>query len=160
DELATAHEPGAGPELVAELGLNLVQVERQLAVRLDVAAHQLDHHLFVGRADAEIAALAILEAQELWAVDLPAAALLPQLGGNSDRHEDFLRAGAVHLLPDDRLDLLHDPPAERQKRVDAGCHLADVAAADEQDVRDDLRVGRSLTQRGDKRLGVTHSAAL
>ena len=40
DELAPAHEAGARPQLVAELGLDLVEVERQLAPAAHVAAHQ------------------------------------------------------------------------------------------------------------------------
>ena len=39
------------------------------------------------------------------AVVLPAPALLPELGRDDRGHEDLLRAGAVHLLADDRLDL-------------------------------------------------------
>ena len=101
DELAPAHQAGARPQLVAELGLDLVEVERQLAVAAHVAAHEVDDDLLVRGADDEVAALAILEAQQLRAVLLPAARLLPQLGRDHRGQEHLLGAGAVHLLADD-----------------------------------------------------------
>ena len=94
-------------------------------------------------------ALAVLEPQELRAVLLPAARLLPELGRDDRRQEHLGGARAVHLLADDALDLLHDPPAERQERVDAGGDLAHVAAAHHEDVRRNLRLGgRFLEGRG------------
>ena len=156
DELAPAHQAGARPQLVAELGLDLIEVQRQLAPAPDLAAHQRRDHLLVRRADDEVAALAILEAQQLIAVVLPAPGLLPQLA-RDDRGQEHLRgARAIHLLADDALDLLHDAPAERQERVDAGRDLAQVTAAHHEDVRGDLRLGRRFLQRGDQGLRLTH----
>ena len=63
--------------------------------------------------------------------------------GMTGGQEHLGRARAVHLLADDALDLLHDAPAERQERVDAGGDLAQVAAAHHEDVRGDLRLGRA-----------------
>ena len=49
-EFARAHDAEARPHLVAELPLDVVEVERQVLVRLDVGAEDLRHHLLVGRA--------------------------------------------------------------------------------------------------------------
>jgi len=81
DELPCAHDAEAGTDLVAKLGLDLVEVERQLLVALDLAAEQVGDDLLVGRADAELATVAVLQAQQLGAVLFPASRFLPQLGG-------------------------------------------------------------------------------
>ena len=65
DELAAAHQPEARADLVAELRLDLEQVDRQLLVALDDLADDVGDDLFVRGAEAEIGALAILEAQQL-----------------------------------------------------------------------------------------------
>ena len=93
-----------------------------------------------------------LKPQQLIAVVLPAPRLLPELGGDHGGQEHLGGAGAVHLLADDPLDLLHDPPAERQERVDAGGDLAQVAAAHHEDVRRNLRLGGRFLERGDQGL--------
>ena len=80
DELAPAHEAEARPHLVAELRLDLVEVHRQVAVRAHLAAHEVGDHLLVRRPEAEVAVVAVLEAQQLLAVLVPAPALLPELG--------------------------------------------------------------------------------
>ncbi len=147
DELAAAHQPEARAHLVAELHLDLVEVLRQVAVRAYFAAHEVGHHLLVRRAEAEVAVVAILDAQQLLAVVLPAPALLPELGGDHGRHQDLLRPGAVHLLADDVLDPAHGAQPERQEVVDAARDLADHAGAHQQLVADDLGVGGVLAER-------------
>ena len=79
DELAAAHQAEPRADLVAKLRLNLKQVDRQLLVALDVLPHDVGDDLLVRRTETEIGALAILEAQQLPAVELPAAAFVPQL---------------------------------------------------------------------------------
>jgi len=81
DEFAPAQDAEAGTALVAELGLDLVEVLRQPAVALQLAARQVGDDLLGGRLQHEVALVAVLEAQELRPVGLPAARLLPQLGG-------------------------------------------------------------------------------
>ena len=146
-ELAAAHEAEAGPDLVAELHLDLVEVLWQLAVRADLPAHEVGHDLLVRRAEAEVALVAVAETKELGPVLVPAAALAPQLGGNDGRHQDLLGAGAVHLLAHDRLDAAHGAQPEGQEVVDAACHLPDHTGANHEAVARDLGVGRILAQR-------------
>jgi hypothetical protein len=160
DELAAAHEAGARAHLVAELRLDLIEVERQRAVARDVAPDHVDDDLLVGRPDEEVGALAVLEAQELRSVPVPAPALLPQLRRHRGRQQHLLRARAVHLVADDVLHLLQHPPAQRQKGVHAGGDPADETAADHEHVAHDLSVRGALLQGGHERAGKTHGSGL
>ena len=123
DELPPAHEAEARPDLVPELGLNLVQVERQVAVGTHLAADNIGDHFFVRRPEAEVAVVAVLDAQQLLAVRIPAPALPPQFRGTHRGHQDFLRSGAVHLLAHDGFDLAHHAQPERQEVVHPACDL-------------------------------------
>ena len=74
---AAAHDAEARADFVAELGLDLVKMNRQLAITLDVAAHDIGDDFLVCRANYEVALVAILETQQLGAVLLAAAGFLP-----------------------------------------------------------------------------------
>ena len=105
DELARAHDAESWPYLVAELDLDMVKVEWKLLIALDLLARKVGDDLFRRRLHDEVALVAILEPQQLRPVLVPAPRLLPELGGLHDRHQKLYRAGGVHLLPHDRLDL-------------------------------------------------------
>ncbi len=111
DELAGAKHACPRTRLVALLGLQLVERERQLAVRLHDLRDVRRHRFFVGHREHHGASLTVLEREQLR--DLVAARLLPELARLQHRQRDLLRAGRVHLLADDRGDLLVDPPAGR-----------------------------------------------
>ena len=98
-----AHQTEAGPNLVPELGLDLVEVDRELAIARDLAAHDVGDHLLVRRTETELALVAVLDPQQLLAVALPSPRLLPELGRLHRRHRELDRAGGVHLPADDRL---------------------------------------------------------
>ena len=83
DELAHAEQAGLGARLVAELGLNLVPDLRQLLVTAELIARDGGHDLFVGHAQGELGAFAILQAEEVVAEDGPAAAFLRMSRGSS-----------------------------------------------------------------------------
>ena len=155
-ELAPAHHAEARPQLVAELPLDVVEVERQVLVGAHVGAEDLGDHLLVGRPVEHLALVPILDAQHLRAVGVVAPALAPQIGELQRRHQHLDRAGAVLLLAHDLLDLLEHAEAERQPRVDAGRLLADHAGAQHQPMRDDLRFLRRLAQDRQKEAGETH----
>ncbi len=155
-ELARAHHAKARPDLVAELGLDLVQVQRQLTVAFHLTAHQVGDDLLVGRAEAELALVPVLDLEHLRAEQRPAASLLPQFGGLHRRHQQFVGAGAVHLLADDALDLAQHAQAQRHPGVEARAEAADQTGAEHQLVRDQFGfVGRFL-ERGDKELRAAH----
>ena len=144
DEFACAHHAEARADLVTELGLDLVEVHRQLPVRTQVLARVESDDLFVRRAVAVVARVAILDAQQLRAHFFPPARLLPQLGRVDARHQHLERAGAVHFLAHDRLDLVQHAHADRQPGVEPLAQRADVARAQQQLVADDFGVGRGF----------------
>ena len=63
DELTGAHHPEARANLIAKLGLDLVEVDRKLLVAANFATCDVGDDLFVGRSDAELAFVAVFEAQ-------------------------------------------------------------------------------------------------
>ena len=73
DELAGAHYAEAGPYLIAELGLDVVEVERELLVALDLVPRKGGDDLLVGGTQHEVNIVAVLEAAELRAVVDPAS---------------------------------------------------------------------------------------
>ena len=147
-EFARAHDAEARPHLVAELPLDVVEVERQVLVGLDVGAEDLRHHLFVGRAEQHVALVAVLDAQHLLAVVVVAPALAPQIGRLDGRHQDLQCARPVLLLAYDTADLVEHALAERQPAEAAGRLLADHAGAQHQAMRYDLRFARRLFENG------------
>ena len=58
-ELARPHDPEARADLVAELGLDLVEVDRELLVAAQLVARQVGDDLLVGRAEAELPLVAV-----------------------------------------------------------------------------------------------------
>src|SRR5262249_59010168 len=148
-----AHPAEGRPALVPELHLDLVEVLREVAVGADFTPHEIRHDLLVGRPEAEVAVVAVLQAKELAPVLLPAAALLPQLGRDDGRHEDLLRAGPVHLLAHDRLEPTDGTEPEWEEIVDAARHLADHAGTEHEPVAHDLRVRGILAQSRDEQPG-------
>ena len=145
-ELAAAHDTETRTQLVPKLPLNLIEVLRQVAVAAHGVPEDIGHDLFMGGAEQHGALMPVGDAQHLLAVVLVAAALLPKLGRLDCRHQDLLAAGGVHLLAHHLLDLAQHPVAERQPAVNAGARLPNHAGAQHQPVRDDLRLGRVLSQ--------------
>ena len=152
EELADAEEAGAGAGLVAELGLDLVPDLGKLLVGAELVAGEGGHDLFVGHGEAELGALAVLEAKHVVAHGSPAAGLLPELGGVEGGEEELLADG-VHLFADDAHDLVDRAVAEKEIGVDAGAELADIAGAEEELVAGDFSVRGDLAEGGDKELG-------
>ena len=69
-----------------------------------------------------------------------------------------MRAGAVHFLADDLLDLVQRAQAERQKGINAAGELADQPGAQQQFVRKDFRLGRRFAERRNQGLCPLHVA--
>ena len=105
DELAPAQEPGPRARLVAVLGLDLVERQRQVLVRRVQVLDQQREHLLVRRAEQVVGALAVLEPEDVVAVVGPAAGRLVGLARQQRREVHLLGADRVHLLADDPLDV-------------------------------------------------------
>ena len=152
EELADAQEAGFWAGLVAELGLDLIPDLGELLVAAELVAGNGGHDLFVSHGEAQVGALAVLEAEHVVAHAGPSSGLLPDLGGVDGGQEELLADG-VHLLADDGDDLINGALAEREVRVNAGAELADVAGAQQQLVAGDLGVGGGFTKGGNEELG-------
>ncbi len=160
EELPRAQHARAWARLVPLLGLDLVPDLGQVAVGADLARGQPGDDLLVGHAEAHVAPVAVLQPEHLVADHVPAPRLLPDLGGVQHRHLDLLPADAVHLLADDRVDLLDHAQAEREVHVDAGRELPDEPGPHHQLVADGFRVGGIVPERGDQRPGPAHYLTL
>lgn len=156
DEFAPTHQAEARTDLVTELGLDLIHVDGQLLVAVQLVAGEVGDDFFVGRADAEFATMAVLQAQQLGAVLLPATGLLPQLAGLDGGHQHFQGAGGIHLFADDGLRLAEYPQAHRQPGVEARRQLADHAGTQQQLVADHHGIGGSFLEGGKQVLTGTH----
>jgi hypothetical protein len=158
DELADADQPAPGAWLVAPLGLEVVDLQRQLAIRLHHVGQQEPHDLLVGHGQDHVPAVAILEPAELRPDGVVPAARPPDVGRVDDRHLHLLPTDPVLLLTDDLLDPRGHPLAQRQQRVDARSELAQVARPQEQAVGRHLGLGRVVTERGEEQVGESHGA--
>ena len=148
DELAAAHETKARTHLVAELVLDLVERARQLLVGAQLVLHEVREGLLVRGAQGKLATVTVGDAHELGTIGIPAARLVPELGGREDRHHHLLGADGLHLVTDDGLDLVDRAPGERQVAVEARRGLADHAGTKQQPVARELCLGRVLLERG------------
>ena len=154
DELAAAHQAKAGTELIAELVLNVIQVDGQLLIGTQLIAHQSRDGLLVRGAQHKLATMTVVKAHELLAIGIDTARLTPQLGIDHNGHHELLGAGSVHLVAHDVLDLTNRAPSERQIGIQTGGLLADHTGTKQQTMACKLGVGRILFER--RRIELRH----
>ena len=155
-ELAPAHDAEARPALVAELGLDVIEISRQRAIAAQLLAGDVGDDLFARRLDDEVALVPVLDAHQLGAVLLEPSRLLPELGRLNHRHQQLDAAGAVHLFANDALDPADDAQAHRHVGVDAGRQALDEAGAHHEPVAHDFGIGGRFLQRRDEELTGFH----
>jgi hypothetical protein len=155
DELARPQHSGARPWLVAFLGLEVVEDQRQVAIRAHDLRDMRGDDLLVGHRQHHVCPAAVLQPEELAADRVVAPAALPQLGRVEHRHEHLVPADPVDLLTHDLHGLLVHPPAGRQPTPQPGADLPDHPGAHEQLVRERLRVGGRLFLGGEEVLAQT-----
>ena len=155
-ELPPAHHAEAGPGLIAELPLDMIQDLRQLAVAADRLAQQVGDQQLVGGAVDQVPVVPVLEAQHLRAVGVVAPGGAPQVGGLQRGHQQFLRADAVLLFPHHLRDVAQHAPACRKPRVDARRHLTHQPGPQHEPMRGDLRFRRDLLDGGQQGAGQAH----
>ena len=76
-ELARAHHAETRADFIAELGLDMIEIDRQLLVAFQLFACDVGNDFFGGWLDHEVALVAVLDAQQLRAVVIPSAGFLP-----------------------------------------------------------------------------------
>src|SRR5262245_64722350 len=94
----------------------------------------------MGRAEAKIALIAVFETEKLFAVVLPAAALLPKLSGRGYRHQQLLRPRSIHLLADNLFDLADDFERQGKIIIHAAADLANETGAHQEFMTDHIGV--------------------
>ena len=105
DELAAAQQAGAGAGLVAVLGLNLVEVNRQVLVGGVEVLDQQGEHFLVGGSQQHVCALTVLQAEEIVAVFFPAVGRFVGFTGKQSGKVNFLGTDGVHFFAHDVLNL-------------------------------------------------------
>ena len=144
DEFPCPHDTKPGAALVTKFGLNLVEVGRKLLVAGIFAAHQIGNHLFMGRAEAKVTFVAVLNAQQLRTHGVPAPGFMPQLGGLDHGHGDFHGAGLVHFVANNVGDFVQDPQSHREPGIQAAGQFTDQAGPQHQLMADCLGIGRGF----------------
>ena len=112
-ELAAPQQARSWTRFVAVLGLDLVDVQRQVLVRAVQSLHEQGEHLLVGRRQQEVVAVAVAQAKQVVAVLDPPIRGLIGLFGQQRREMNLLETGGIHLLANDALDIAVDDPSER-----------------------------------------------
>ena len=145
-ELATAKDAGAWALLIAVLGLDLIEGNREVLVGAELGLHDGCEHFLVGRAQEVIAILAVLQAEQRIAVLGPAARGLVWLARKQGGEHQFLSTNGVHFLAHHVLHAAQYLQAQREPRIHTGCHSSNVACADQKLVARDLRIGGIIAQ--------------
>src|SRR5690349_12676220 len=100
-ELACAHHAETRADLIAEFGLDLVEIQRQLFIAANFFTRDIGNDFFMRRTKTELAFVPVLNLQHLWAEYRPATSFFPQLFRLYSRHQQLQRTGFVHLVTDD-----------------------------------------------------------
>ena len=145
-KLAGTHQPSAWTGFVAVLGLDLINVQRQVFVAAVQVFDQQGEHLFVRRREQKVVAAAIFETKQIVAVFGPAIADFERLAGEHRWEMHFLEARSVHFFANDALNVAIHDPAQRQPGVSAWCGTADIATADQEAMARHLGVHWVLAQ--------------
>ena len=154
DELAHSQQTRPRPGLVAELGLNLIPDLRQLLIAAQFLARDVGHHLFMGHAQSQPCALAVLEAEHILAHAGPTPALFPEFARMERRQQEFL-TDRVHLLPDDGDDLVQRSLAEEKIAVNTGAQRPYVTGPQQKLMAGGLCIRRCFPQSRNKKLRPT-----
>jgi len=87
-----------------------------------------------------------LQSEQIGAVVGPATGGVVRLARQEGREVHLLCADGIHFFPDDLLDALEHPHAERQPRVATGSRTSDVSGTHQQAVAWYLGLGWVVTQ--------------
>jgi hypothetical protein len=113
NEFASTHDAEARPNLISELGLDLIEIERHLAIRSNFFSGNIRDDLLVGGPQTTISVVAVLQPCQLASIFFPSMALLPELRRLNKGEKDLNGTGSVHLLTDDGLYFSNGSKAER-----------------------------------------------
>ena len=153
DELTASHQTESRACFISVLGLNLVQVHRQLSVGSYVVTDDVGENFFVSWTQAEFSLVSVLYSPHFRTVREPSAGFLPQFCRLQSGHVNFLCALAVHFLTDDVFNLADRSPAQRHEAVNTGNQLADHAGSQQQNMAGNFCFIWNFSQSLDVHLG-------
>ena len=156
DELARAHHTETRAHFVAEFGLDMVKVFRQLFVAVDFFAYDVGNNFFTGWTHAEIAVMTVFQAQQFFTIKLPAAGFLPQLGRLYHRHQQLHATCAGHFFAHDIFNFAQYAQTHRHPSIKTGCVGFDQTGTNHQLVAGKCGFGRSFFKGGNEELGGFH----
>ena len=156
NEFAPAHQAEAGPDLIAKLGLNLIEVHRQLFIGAQLAANKVTDHFFVRWPQAGLMVMTVAEAEQFRAVFLHAPRSLPQFARLHHRHQKLMAACVIHLFAHDGFNTAQHAQPNRQEVVDAGGDTADIPGPEQQSMGNHFGIGRIVTQGRNEKSGISH----
>jgi len=121
----------AGPRLIAELLLHLVQRERHVLVGTDLHLCSQSEQFLMRRAEHERLAVAVLQGEHAAAESGPPAAGHIDLFRDQAGHQKLLASRLVHFIPDDGFDPADGLQSQRHQHIDAGGAFFDITGPDQ-----------------------------
>src|ERR1700761_910014 len=148
-ELTHPQQSSLWPRLIAKLRLNLVPDLRQLLVAAQLVPRNARHDLLMRHAQAQLSALAVLQAKHVVAHHRPASALLPNLA-RMNRRQIKLLPDRVHLLAHNRDDLVQRPLPKKEVVVNPRAKLPDIPGPQQKFMAGHFGIRRGLAQSRNK----------
>src|SRR5690606_2167175 len=146
DEFTAAQQASTWACFVAVLVLDLVQVNRQVLVRVVQVLNQQREHFLVAWSQDVVRSLAVLEAEQAIAVFSPTSGLLIRFTWQQCREVNFLCTNSVHFLANDSFNSRKDLQTQRQPGINTRGRTTDVTSAYQQLMAGDFGVNRIFTQ--------------
>lgn len=125
NEFPRPHQAKSRADFVAELRLDLVEVDRELAVGVDFAGGKRGDDFFVGGSEYPFSLGAVSRFEEDFAGGFIAAALLPDFRRLQGGHQNFDSAGAVHFFSHDGFDFLQNSKPQGEKCIQTPGQFSD-----------------------------------
>ena len=149
-ELAAAQNPRARACFIAVLGLNLVDHQRKVLIGGVLPLDHLGEQFLVRGPEQVVRSTTVLQTEQVVPVLGPPTGRLIRLLGDQGGEMHFLKARAVHFLPDDPLDIAKRVITQRQPGEHPGRNTSDVTGPHQQSVAGHFSISRIIAQRAEQ----------
>ena len=141
------HQTEAWACFVAELSLNLIDIQWQLTIRGNDIGHQIGNFFFRCWTHRHFMISAVLQSKHIRAHRIPATSLLPQFSWLKRGHKNFAGTSGIHFFADDLLNFLKRTHPKRHKGKESRCCLTAKPRTHQKLVRIDFGILRIFAQR-------------
>ena len=128
-KLARAHDAKTRANFIAEFGLDLIKINRELFVGTDFFTRNIGNYFLMRRAKTEIALMPVLDFQHLWAKNFPTPSFVPELFRLHCWHQQFQCASLVHLITHNRFHFAQHTQAQRHPAIKTRAQALDQPSA-------------------------------